>query len=599
MLDFFITTIVATGLIITFWGYGSVIGRFQQVTRSDNTANITLGISFYLFIAIFFQLFSSFNNYLIFIFCFIGTTIFFLKNNIKKYLNIDTAVTLIFIFIIYSIYDKKTILNSHDDYQGYLVFVKQILDNGAIEKDPFSLRLTEQGFLAGNYINAIFALFVKPSYINTCVAIFTFIGIQTLYKYFTSFEDQESHKTKFLVWSIGWCIVIAFAPIVNISQVNIPILFILTLLTLLKKNCFTYVYLILALSLLLLKGIYLITAMVFLLIFLFDTYKKINYIQLILLIVFITFPWLIYNYEFAGTFLYPILGFGNVMPISLKFITFQDYLKNLNNIKLLLIITVIGIILVNTNKIINKKYKININSFFALSLIFVLAIMLTASGSIARYHYPLLAAMGFFLFYNIILCDKRINDIQLWKSKTIYVLLIVTFLIFTTLKFKLSTQEIIKKNNRDQISTHLYNQSLRITDLQLHIANTISKNEYILVRIDYPFLLNFKEKKFFIFDYPGSAGPGNNLEMQKDLITFEKYLIENQVSSILFSYKNFAYFDENNEALKSRRNYSNEWIKEQAVRVFKINDNLIKLIDRSTIIYNNGQDIFYRIKPNE
>ena len=136
-------------------------------------------------------------------------------NTFIKFRVINFAlIVLMLLYLLNAIYRD---FNVSDDYQGYIVFSKRILEEGFQGEDPFNKRVIEQGFGGGNSINALFLSVVPLKFIHIVDS-----GIGLLLLLALALEQidcKDGIQIRRLIIFLAIYIVAFFAPIVYISPV--------------------------------------------------------------------------------------------------------------------------------------------------------------------------------------------------------------------------------------------------------------------------------------------------------------------------------------------------------------------------------------------
>jgi hypothetical protein len=525
---------------------------------------------------------------------FIANFINKLKSPLKFFFGGVISLVLIAITINYSL---NLPLNTHDDFNGYLILTQRILQEGHQGADPFNDHSIEQGFGAGNFFLALFANFINISDLHI---VDIGVGLILLFLIFMKLIKIQS---KVLIISLLLVIFIN-SPIVNLTPLLIACgIYLISINFFIQSNyankLIDYIALSLLLScLLLLKGNYILPVMalstcIFLTRIRGNGFKK-SILEILLfsfLMILFTAPWMISNFRFSDTAFYPILGHGLVSPNALTLATGTQYFETALNL-----IPTYALLIALLSNIFASKNKANYHLTFFLSTLVLITITLsiclnlTSAGLFTRYYFVLffgpVAFLSIYVINNyysqkIYLKNYREHILEYFILFIILVIFIPTF----AKAIKYTTKQ-LNKSIFEHMSYDFSDDYLRITSLQ----NKIPIGSKILFRLDMPFLGNFKTHNISVMDWPGNSGPYPGVPFTYEAESLAQYLRAQGIMYILYSYKNEALFSRKNPELFSRINHPNPWIRSQAIRTFAVQDQLESLSKTYRIVYDNGQD---------
>ena len=126
----------------------------------------------------------------------------------------------------------------------------------------------------------------------------------------------------------------------------------------------------------------------------------------------------------------------------------------------------------------------------------------------------------------------------------------------------------------------------RVRDLQ----DTIPKHSKVLLRLDMPFLADFRNQTVSVMDWPGNVGPAPGVPFSEPPEVLAGYLRKQGIQYIIYSYKNEALFSSKDPELTKRLSHPNPWIRTQSSRTFAVQRQIESLGKEYRIIYDNGQD---------
>ncbi len=620
-------------ICLAFWGYGAMI--LEWLSKQNDYGSgvaVAIGISAFILSCGYFELFHLASPFTFHIFLVIGILLslaqlgkaYFINMKVPRVLLLQEQfqasnskallancvgifISVFCLFITLS-YFYHLPLNQHDDFSGYLVLVKRILQEGYQGGDPFNDRSIEQGFGAGNYIIALLGSYLPATASHLAD---TGIGLILLILLTLNAHKRAHISTSFafpLVCIVIWCAVIINAPIVNASPLIIAGgLFVATISFYIQSNYgeryFDHVLLALLLSsFLVLKGNYIIPVCATgLCIYLSRlTIARLNRTALEFAIflgcmLLFTLPWLIANWQFAQTPFYPLLGHGLVTPNALGLASLDQFAD-----AILALLPYYAILMSLLASLYRFKEALDQRLFFfifSLSIVITLlscALTMTSAGSLTRYSYvSLFGPMTFLALY--VLFNLSLKEV-VSKSR----LHISSALIFITL-IGFSVPQLLdtmKRSSRELIkvlihSTSNMSHSLDVAREQLRInllQNSLPLGSTVLLRLDTPFLIDFGRGKFHEMDWPGNVGPKPGVPYDQSPENLAQYLRDQGIQYIAYSYGNEALFSIKDPELVSRQNHPNPWIRTQAVRTFAVQKQLQNLGDQYSRVFDNGQD---------
>jgi hypothetical protein len=616
---------------ISFWGYGSLVLDFRrQKIESSLSTPMAVGISIFILLFGFFEFFHKSSRLALVMFLVVGL-IFSLSKMAKNYyqwasnrnINSDKirlklhnpkllmSVSLcIFacIFFAYSIihYFYHLPLNQHDDFSGYLVLSQRILQEGYQGADPFNDRSIEQGFGAGNYLIALLisVLPIAASHLADAG-----LGIFLLFLLIIdAFKKSSKSIYLLLTWILLLYAVVLNAPIVNTSPLIIACgIFIVAINFFIHSsygaNYGDHILIALLLSTFLaLKGNYIVPVCALSICIYLSRMQIVGLrIALLEMGIFLTcmllfiLPWMLVNLEFAGTPFYPLLGHGLVTKNALGIASFSQFIDSiLTFLPFFIILISITAILNRYKKSIDPYFLFFITSLTICTILATCALSMTTAGSITRYSYvSIFGPIAFLAAYvSFNLCVKGFISPS---RHSISNLLIIVALIFSVTPqlldvikrgYRITTNKIYKTVASDKKQLDFYNDRLRISALQ----NSIPPDCTVLLRLDTPFLIDFRKHKYHVMDWPGNVGPAPGFPFNQSPEDLAQYLRNQGIRCVAYSYGNEALFSIKDSELSSRRNHPNLWVRTQALRTFDVQKQLENLGYQYVRIFDNGED---------
>lgn len=620
-------------ICLAFWGYGSMIlGWFSKQNDYGLGAAVAIGISVFILICGHLEVFHLASAFVFQVFLAIGIALSLV--NLKKIGFLGSKITgklllqeqfqvlnskalltnclsifisVICLFITLS-YFYHLPLNQHDDFSGYLVLAKRILQEGYQGGDPFNDRSIEQGFGAGNYVIALITAWLPVATSHLADA---GIGLILLILFTLDVYKGSNFSRSILfslIYILIWCFVVIHAPIVNTSPLIVAGgLFFATISFYVQSNYGERYsdHIVLALllsSFLVLKGNYIVPVCATgLCIYLSRlTIAKLSRTLFELGIfsgcmLLFTLPWLIANWQFAQTPFYPLLGHGLVAPNALGLASLDQFVDAFFAL-LPYYAILIGLLafLHRFKEAPDGRLFFFISSLSVVIILLSCALTMTSAGSLTRYSYVSLfgpiAFLALYAFFNL-----NFNEV-VSKSK----LRISSALIFITV-ISLSVPQLLdtmKRSSRELVKVLIYStsnrpHSLDIAREQLRInllQNSLPLGSTVLLRLDTPFFVDFERGKFHVMDWPGNVGPKPGVPYDQSPEKLAQYLRDQGIQYIAYSYGNEALFSIKDPELASRQNHPNPWIRTQAVRTFAVQEQLQSLGNQYYRVFDNGQD---------
>lgn len=633
-----IATLYLLIICLAFWGYGALIlGWLSKPNDFGSGVAVSIGISTFILCCGYFELFHLASSLVFCIFLVIGIVLSLVKlkkigflgtNSNKKFFlqkqfQTSNSKTLLASYVGISIsalcllitlsYFYHLPLNQHDDFSGYLVFAKRILQEGYQGGDPFNDRSIEQGFGAGNYLIALLstALPITASHLADAGVGLILLILITLNTYRKS--NTSTSFVFLLICSVIWCAVVINAPIVNASPLIVAGgIFVATISFYVQSNYgerySDHILLALLLSsFLVLKGNYIIPVCATGLCIYISrlTIARLNHtaqefaIFLGCMLLF-TLPWLIANWQFAQTPFYPLLGHGLVTPNALRLASLSQFGDAILAL-LPYYVILIGLLafLYRFKKVLDQRLFFFIFCLNILVILLSCALTMTSAGSLTRYSYVSLfgpiAFLALFVLFNPPL-KEIVSKSKLDISSGLIFIALIGFSASQLLDtMKRSSRELAKvlihSTSNMPHSLDIAREQLRINLLQ----NSIPHGSTVLLRLDTPFLIDFGRGEFHVMDWPGNVGPKPGVPYDQSSENLAQYLRDQGIQYIAYSYGNEALFSIKDPELASRQNHPNPWIRTQAVRTFAVQKQLHELGKQYPRIFDNGQDFIIDI----
>ncbi|MFZ5523396.1 MAG: hypothetical protein ACOY9D_04850 [Pseudomonadota bacterium] len=618
--------LVLITVLVSFDGYGRVIARTLAPELSGSVGlTVTFGFAIFLTLSGCVELLHMGSRSLLAGYLLFGLLLWAATGGVNSSLyvfqklkigpiSISKTAVFVAVLIYISLYAANRLylpFNVHDDYDAYFVFAKRILEEGYQGADFFNVRGIEQGFGAGNYLNALFLVFVPLQHIRVAEA-----GTGVILLFLLVLDHIRLRESSF--WEILGVATITFlvasrAHLANISPILSGCALAYGILLFSCKPNVNYAPVrsallgLLLASLILLKGNFLVAAAV-----MAATYylTRLIYVRrlwiffecLITLIIMVAclLPWMFSNLSFSETAFYPILGQGVVRSGSIGIVNQETFIGAIYGFRwLYMLMLIAGLATFYFHR--DRYLHIFSAILMLLSVTATALLALTPAGTL-RYAYITLVIPVAFLGVSLIGMFKgrikpRLNSLLL-KYSSVLITVLVTVIavniyhkiededgeylsVFSGQKSKLNTSAL---QDFDTDSPHYQRQLTRIQKLQA----SIPEHAVILLRVDMPFFFDFSRNRIYVMDWPGSAGPSPGTPYLGEPEEFAHYLRINKIRYVVYSYRN--------EALHSRKDFLDRlqhpsaWIRNLAVRTFAVQDQLTQLAMSYKVLYDNGND---------
>jgi len=598
------------------WGiaFSIFVGGILNVTWAISTTTILV----YLGVGLLYWLFDAFKTKL--------SGIGSLRNRIYDYRKDKIVVIGIFVifFLLLLQYggwvsakafdyrDDIQAFNWHDDFHGYFVFPKKMLQTGSLGPDPFSERRIVS-CLGGNYFLHTFILSMLSvknlNLIDPGLGIIIAVGL--LLGYFKNKGTPKRAAVFILLF-----LLLTPIPKVNTTALMIPLaLFLSFCRTLDWKGLETggfivnaFIIALLAAAICSLKSTFIPTcAILFILSYFFyiiesktKTKAICEFFTATILVGVFLLPWMISMYQSSGTLLYPLLGKGYHGSVYGTFLPPTTGLTTSLAIRLL-------------------RYQFSRLYIFSL-LVLSFVSFVSRPANPARRGASLSISISAILGAPIMLITARIPHPRYYFSYVFaaIIILMMSALSNTEVKNKgrfrnyataftvILTAGIILGHNwysaQWWYSPRSY-YSWSIENIKAGVANppfisdevvlrhrkmqqSIPQGETVLTRLAYPFLLDFKRNRIFIADWPGGASLPPGIPAFKGAEALANYLTSKSIRYVAYSYGDEALFWK--KRFGKRVYQGHPRIRTEAQHAFDFQDNLKQLGKTRKRIYDDG-----------
>jgi len=526
----------------------------------------------------------------------------------RPYLFIGTIVLIAGYIFLYLLNLCFFPFNEGDDFQGYLVLAKRILEEGYQGGDVFNLRAIVQGFGGGNYINAFFMSLMPIKWIHmaeagTGLVLLIILTVNEIW-------NKNKYLWQCVYGSVCVCIYAIFIPIVNITPILSGAACALAILIVAHNSSENFSWRtsfllgLLAAGLTLLKGTFVVTAIIFCGAYYFARILSLQSFWVLkeLVIAITSFlillvPWAFTNLYYFDTLFYPLLGVGLVSSGGFGFAGTEIFLDNLYQYHPLYLLTLSTWLLLICHERYEKRLFINILLVFYFCGTIILA--LTPGGGF-RYNFILLSIPSlFYLIEYFSISDKKITINIIFFSESqlrkflIFIIVITSILMLNQVKrvggqlfekglyARLLNPEHRPIQPTDPISSNYSKQR----DLYSELQNMIPANTTAIVAVEYPYLFNFSRNHLYVSDIPGTTGFKPGMPFQGTPENLRQYLLSNEIRYVIHTYKGWAEINDFHE-MHSKI----EWVRNQVIRYFAVNKQLLGFIDFLKPVFDNGSE---------
>lgn len=608
-------------LLFSFYGYGNLLVKLKffnvsGLVEKNFGLKTLIGLGFFLCLSGYLELFRIGGNTLLLTLTVIGLILSWFGMPTIQMSQLNTVIQSIslkrFTLILLGLSLLGAILlnvtflplNGADDYQGYVVFAKHILQEGYQGNDPFSVRLVEQGFGGGNFLNALFMAGSPGGNLHL-----TDVGIGLCLLLLIGISPNQAKCKKSLDMALVFCIAIGlmiFAPVVNTAPLLLGCAFMYGALLLSinmppvygKKQSFLFGFLLS--SFVILKGTFLIPA--FLIAgthYLCRTWFSRSLWVLkeagmtLASFIFFLMPWLISNYQLHDTAFYPLLGKGFSNTGSSGLLTYIQFITNELEFLPLYGLLLTSWILLNSRVI---DLRIKYYSAILVAVVMVGTTLLAVTpGGFFRYSYITLATPTAFLL--TLYVSNRTNQfvpsfqkLSLRANKYILYFLITISAVLMLHQTKRVLLIFIKNGFLAAKIEDLNANSSSYKQIQSLIPNQVS----VITQTSNPYLFDFSRNQIYVMDYPGNAGIKPGTPFTASSTELANYFRFNNICYVVHSYFNWER-QRNDQQFLSDMNSTYTWNRNLSTRSYLTNEQLMEFSKYFEVIYDDGKERLFNI----
>jgi hypothetical protein len=307
-------------------------------------------------------------------------------------------------------------------------------------------------------------------------------------------------------------------------------------------------------------------------------------------------PWAYSNYIYFDTLFYPILGVGLVSSGGFGIFSIELWLDNLYQYHPLYLLTIATWFLLSCYETsANKNYKNFLLLFYFLS---TLLLSVTPGGGF-RYNFILLSVPSlFFLIEYLSIPIKTFRTPFSWLSGSVAKKILITIACVTLLMMANQVKRVGKHffekgvysrllattqslADADPLSDNFPDQRIKYEGLQ----KIIPEHSNVIVAVNEPYLFDFSRNRFYVADVAGTTGFRPGVPFESSVEDLRQYLLSNNIRYVIHTYKGWSEITDFYE-MHSKI----EWVRNQVIRYFAVNKQLLGLADLLQPILDNGSE---------
>jgi len=212
----------------------------------------------------------------------------------------------------------------------------------------------------------------------------------------------------------------------------------------------------------------------------------------------------------------------------------------------------------------------------------------TGGDSVRRYNYPCIIPAMLLLY---VVFSRRLNAAPGARQWSILRTLTVAFIAYTAIttwrnKFTNEFDQIPLSLKAALYDTPIVPPSVEAEYVVMQAA--IPTNAAVLATVNDPFLLDFRAHRISIADYPGAASLPPGWPSREDGEALARYLLANNLRYLVYSYKDFAGFDEGAPHVIHDPTRT-QWIHSEAAITLRSHQQYAELARTRRHLYDDGQ----------
>ena len=429
-----------------------------------------------------------------------------------------------------------------DDLQGYLVYVRRILQLGSTGVDPFSYRRFESGLGGGNYIYALSAAFGDSAKLRI---IDIGGGLLMLASMIAADSRGLDRLTLALVMAM-LVFAVAFVPSVNMTPEIVGMAMLYSMARLCQHLTEIHTPLLRAgliglfvFALTCLKTTFIVPAVSFafatyVAVFLQERRWTIGYEILLSILVALVLmaPWMLVSEHAVGTPLFPLLGTGRLSPLEASgHPSLMDFIKSAGRLLLLLVLPVCVMV--------GAFRRSNWFLTIAIALCTFLLLVAESVYTVAGYRYGYAGTAALFFFSLVTWLGFGPSKAERRFLLLLAPLLLVDLSLYDVVAFGYGADtfrgggiyRFFKPPDSVPVSS---------STSVLRMQDSLPPGSTLLVRIDRPYLLDFSRNRVFVMDWPGMIGPDALVPNSSDGEVWKRYLRKFGIEFVAYSYRDEA-----------------------------------------------------------
>ncbi len=623
---------IAIGLLLTlaFFGYGQLLARMTgQPNRFDGGTKGALGLAAYLAFCGLIELCQLASVALFFVVTLLGIALaardlrrWPQQFHLNRLTHKPILAVLLMLYVLLIIGIATWHFGNPDDLQGYLVMPERILQTGSTGLDPFLFRRIEAALGGSHYLFAIGLAFLDFTHLRIVD-----IGIGSLLlAIIVGRHAQDSQRgASLMALSLGLALIaVTFVPVVNLTPDICAMALLYAALkmalglsraeTILQADHLLFGLLLFGLACL--RTTYITpAAAVYAALYLtlvigrkpwpaFKTALLTALFGLVLMV-----PWMVVCFRIAGTPLYPFLGLGTLSGAEVAgYASRIVLLRSLIVVGACYALAVGSVYWVLASRQARPATSIFLVAVTTLALAAIGLSQLKLTLYATRYSYVGLTTIPLFLFvesshYSLPKSALRGVRVALMAAVALFVLVLVRAAPGTVRSGQLSW---VHAGSMDDMhgGEALANladpdQRAAVTAQIAALQNAVPPGKRILVRLDDPFLLNFRRNPIWVMDHPGVIGPAPGVPATDTAEAWLRYL-----SILKIPYLAYAYGNEAGDSVAlglwftSHLSGPSHWQKTLQTRTASVQAMLLTLRTKQRTIYDDGTRYVLAISPD-
>lgn len=493
-----------------------------------------------------------------------------------------------------------------DDTQGYLVMPLRLLQTGSTGLDPFLFRRVEAGLGGNSYLYALpLAIFDFPA---AHVVDFGLGSVLLALLVGSHLGEVAAGNVRVLAASLALALaIVIFAPVINLAP-DVPAIAIFYA-AIRQARRLSHepairlgehvLFGLLLFALVCLRTSYLtpafaVAASLYLAMLWTHRNLRVAFAALAAFAVVVVFavPWMVVLQRIAGTPYYPLLGFGTMTHAEVAgFTVLPTLVKNVGRILLCYALVALGLWTVMRGRTAARS-----EAFLCVFTPLLLLLSLLAQTKYTvfgwRYGYVAVVPLPLFLFVEL-LAAPAVS----WWQRNLLPACLALFAValvhheswhpdtvaFGQLYVWAAGQPYNVYAQEDATADR---ETLR-TALR-SMQDAVPPHRRLLVRLDMPFLLDFRRNPIWVMDHPGLCGPPPGVPQSATVGAWTRYLTSAGVEYAAYAYANDAGEPPQNEAQFLRVNGPSYFQERIAAATAAIQSVLLKLRAGGPVIYDDG-----------